>query len=226
MDKMYFRWVSNNYDKIARYYDRLHHLFYGQSEINAEVELLDYVRPGDRILIVGGGTGWILEKMSSIYPAGLQITYIESSGKMMELSRKRNCRQNDVSFVLGQVEEWVGDGTYDSILTGFFFDNFTTAHSGEIVRSLTPFLKMNGYWLDTDFYYPKGRSKLWQAFLLKTMYFSARLICGVEAKRLPDMERNFSTAGYQAVNISFHYQGFIRSVVYQKMPFLADRTYS
>jgi ubiquinone/menaquinone biosynthesis C-methylase UbiE len=216
MDKMYFRLVPNNYDTIARYYDRLHHLFYGQSEVNAEVELLGYVKPGDRILIVGGGTGWILEKMSAVYPSGLHITYIESSGKMMELSRKRDCRQNDVSFVLGQVEEWVGDGRYDCILTGFFFDNFTTAHSGEIVRSLTAFLNKNGYWLDTDFYYPKGRRKLWQAILLKTMYFSARLICGVEAKQLPDMEQIFTTAGYRSVYGSFHYQRFIRSVAYQK----------
>jgi ubiquinone/menaquinone biosynthesis C-methylase UbiE len=213
---MYFRWVSNNYDSIARYYDRLHHLFYGQSEINAQIELLDYIRPGDRVLIVGGGTGWILDKMSAVYSSGLHITYIESSVKMMELSKKRDCRQNNVSFVLGQVEEWTGDGAYDCILTGFFFDNFTAEHSGQIVRSLTPSLKKDGYWLDADFYYPKGRGKLWQAILLKSMYVSARLICGVEAKRLPDMELIFTTAGYRLVNSFLHYQRFIRSVVYRR----------
>jgi hypothetical protein len=231
---MYFRRVSNNYDSIARYYDFLHHLFYGQSEINAQAELLDYVRPGDRILIVGGGTGWILEKISAVYPSGLLITYIESSVKMMELSKKRDCRRNNVSFVPVRVEEWAGDGPagdggrergrdgsagdgfYDCILTGFFFDNFTAAHSAQIVQLLTPFLKKDGFWLDSDFYYPKGRGKLWQAILLKSMYVSARLICGVEAKQLPDMELIFTTAGYRLEYVSFHYQRFIRSVVYQR----------
>jgi ubiquinone/menaquinone biosynthesis C-methylase UbiE len=209
--------VSNNYDSIARYYDFVHRLFYGQSEINAQTELLDYIKPGDRILIVGGGTGWILEKMSAVYPSGLRITYIESSVKMMELSRVRDCRRNNVSFVQERVEDWVGgDEVYDCILTGLFFDNFTAAHSAQIVQLLTPFLKRDGFWLDSDFYYPKGRGKLWQALLLKTMYVSARLICGVEAKRLPDMELIFRTAGYWSVNMSFHYQRFIRSVVYQK----------
>jgi hypothetical protein len=57
---------------------------------------------------------------------------------------------------------------------------------------------------------------LWQAILLYAMYFSARLICGVEAKRLPDMERIFLEEGYRSWYTTFHYQRFIRSVVYRK----------
>jgi SAM-dependent methyltransferase len=220
--------VGNNYDRIANYYDRIHHLFYGQSEINAQVELLGYIRPGDRLLILGGGTGWILEKIAAIFPAGLRITYIESSERMMELTKKRNWGQNEVGLIISTVEEWMGDGgarvegkggdeaEYDCILTGFFFDNFKEVHAAEIVRRVTPFLKKGGYWLEADFYYPRGRGKLWQAVLLHAMYFSARLICGVEAKRLPDMERIFSEEGYRSLYTTFHYQRFIRSVVYRK----------
>jgi ubiquinone/menaquinone biosynthesis C-methylase UbiE len=225
--------VGNNYDKIANYYDRIHHLFYGQSEINAQVELLDYVRPGDRLLILGGGTGWILEKIAAIFPAGLQITYIESSARMMELTKTRNWGRNEVKLVTSTVEEWKGEAEleevmdgkrqaeYDCILTGFFFDNFKEVHAAEIVRRVTPSLKKGGYWLEADFYYPRGRGKLWQAILLYSMYSSARLICGVEAKRLPDMERIFSEEGYGVLYTAFHYQRFIRSVVYRK--FSTDR---
>jgi ubiquinone/menaquinone biosynthesis C-methylase UbiE len=220
--------VGNNYDKIANYYDRIHHLFYGQSEINAQVELLGYIRPGDRLLILGGGTGWILEKIAAIFPAGLWITYIESSARMMELTKKRNWGLNEVELVNSGVQDWVGDGDgevdaggearaeYDCILTGFFFDNFKEVDAAEIVRRVTPFLKKGGYWLEADFYYPRGRGKLWQAILLYSMYFSARLICGVEAKRLPDMVRIFSAEGYRSLYTTFHYQRFIRSVVYRK----------
>jgi ubiquinone/menaquinone biosynthesis C-methylase UbiE len=208
--------VRNNYDPIATYYDRIHHIFYGQAEINAQVELLDYVRPGDRLLIVGGGTGWILEKIGAVFPSGLEITYIESSARMMELTKRRKWGQNRVVLVTSGVEEWRGEMEYDCILTGLFFDNFKEAHAAQVVQQLTPYLKRGGYWLDSDFYYPKGRDKLWQAILLYSMYVSARLICGVEAKRLPDMDRIFSEEGYRLLYTTFHYQRFIRSGVYRR----------
>jgi ubiquinone/menaquinone biosynthesis C-methylase UbiE len=216
--------VGNNYDKIANYYDRIHHLFYGQSEIHAQVELLDYVRPGDRLLILGGGTGWILDKIGAIFPSGLRITYVESSARMMELTKTRKWGQNEVELVTSTVEEWKGDMVYDCVLTGLFFDNFQDAHAAAIVRQVSPYLKNGGYWLESDFYYPRRRGKLWQAILLYSMYISARLICGVEAKRLPDMDRIFTEEGYRVLYTTFHYQRFIRSVVYRK--FSADRIYS
>ena len=208
--------MGNNYDKIANYYDRIHHLFYGLSEINAQVELLGYIRPGDRLLILGGGTGWILEKIAAIFPAGLQITYIESSARMIELTKTRNWGLNQVELVNSVVEDWKGETEYDCILTGLFFDNFKDAHAAAIVRQVTPYLKNGGYWLESDYYYPRRRGKLWQAVLLYSMYISARLICGVEAKRLPDMERIFSAEGYGVLYTTFHYQRFIRSIVYRK----------
>ena len=216
--------MGNNYDKIANYYDRIHHLFYGQSEIHAQVELLDYVRPGDRLLILGGGTGWILDKIGAIFPSGLRITYVESSARMMELTKTRKWGQNEVELVTSTVEEWKGDMVYDCVLTGLFFDNFQDAHAAAIVRQVSPYLKNGGYWLESDFYYPRRRGKLWQAILLYSMYISARLICGVEARRLPDMDRIFTEEGYRVLYTTFHYQRFIRSVVYRK--FSADRIYS
>ena len=209
--------MGNNYDRVANYYDRIHHLFYGQAETHAQVELLDYVRPGDRLLIVGGGTGWILEKIAVVFPGGLAITYIESSVRMMALTKTRNWGENTVTFVSGVVEDWVYSGAeFDCILTGFFFDNFREEQAVRIVEQLSGCLKNGGVWLEADFYYPRGRGKLWQAILLWLMYVSARLICGVEAKRLPDMERIFTERGYRLMFISFHYQRFIRSVVYRK----------
>jgi ubiquinone/menaquinone biosynthesis C-methylase UbiE len=190
---------------------------FGQSEINAQVDLLGYVRPGDRLLIVGGGTGWILEKIAAIFPSGLEITYIESSARMMELTKTRKWGQSRVELVNSGVEEWKARMEYDCILTGFFFDNFKESHAVEIVKRLTPCLKTGGYWLDADFFYPKKRGKLWQAILLYSMYWSARLICGVEAKRLPDMDRIFGEEGYGVLYTTFHYQRFIRSVVYRRV---------
>ena len=78
--------MKNNYNTIAGYYDFLSRTIFQRSIINAQVALLSYIKPNSTVLIVGGGTGWILEK---IEPAGLEITYVEISENMLALSRKR-----------------------------------------------------------------------------------------------------------------------------------------
>jgi len=208
--------MSNNYDPVARYYDFLSWLVFGQAEINAQVEMLGYIPPGSRMLIVGGGTGWVLEKIAAVHSSGLQITYVESSPRMMEQSRKRNCGQNSVEFVLLPVEEFVAPAPFDSILTGFVFDNFSADKARAVVRQLDPLLREGGHWLYADFYLPKQRRKLWKAVLLKAMYIAARIICKVEASRLPDMGAIFGEVGYVTEYASFHYSKFIQSVVYKK----------
>ena len=59
------------------------------------------------MLIVGGGTGWILEEIADRYPAGLRITYVELSREMMRLARRRRVGASVVSFVELPVEEFV-----------------------------------------------------------------------------------------------------------------------
>ena len=209
--------MSNNYDPVARSYDFLSWLVFGQAEINAQVEMLGYIGPGSRMLIVGGGTGWILEKIAAVQPSGLRITYVESSARMMERSRKRNAGSNHVEFVLLPIGEFVAAAPYDCILTGFVFDNFSADQARAVVRQLDPLLCEEGYWLYTDFYLPKGKKrKFWKAVLLKVMYLAARIICKVEASQLPDMEPVFGEAGYISVYTSWHYSKFIQSVVYRK----------
>jgi SAM-dependent methyltransferase len=221
--------MANNYDPIARYYDFLSRLFYGRAEIDAQVDMLRYVKPGDRALIVGGGTGWILEEISAMHTSGLRITYVESSAGMIALAKKRDCGQNEVLFVEAPVEEFFAEGVndvearseaadrYDFIQTGFFFDNFSTEQTRRMVGWLTPLLKEGGYWLFADFYYGgKEKGNWWQAILLRSMYFSARLICGVEANELPDIEPVFEELGYAKTFAAFYYRGFIQAIAYRK----------
>ena len=219
--------MANNYDPIAAYYDLLHRLVYGRTEINAQVGLLSFIKPGDRLLIVGGGTGWILEKIRDLYRSGLVITYVESSRAMMTLSRKRDCGQNQVEFVEGSVEQFVTtvryDGVvrydavlrYDCILTGFFFDNFASDQAARIVGELAPRLGEGGFWLFADFHYQKGKGKWWQAILLKLMYASARLIVKVEGEELTDMAPIFEGAGFEEVYAAFYYGRFIKAIAYR-----------
>jgi SAM-dependent methyltransferase len=206
----------NNYDPIARYYDFLSRLFYGKSEILAQVELLGYVAAGSRMLIVGGGTGWILEEIAERYPDGLRITYVESSGEMMRLARRRRVGASVVSFVEVPIEAFVTEERYDCILTGFLFDNFSAGLAARVIRWLSPMLEAEGCWLFADFYYRRRESRFWQGLMLRVMYFSARLICKVDARELPDMDVLFEQARFVPVRVSWYYRGFIKAVAYRR----------
>jgi ubiquinone/menaquinone biosynthesis C-methylase UbiE len=182
----------------------------------AQVELLSYVRTGSRMLIVGGGTGWILEEIADRYPAGLRITYVESSGEMMRLARQRRVGASVVSFVELPIEEFVTDERYDCILSGFLFDNFSALVAAQVVKWLCPLLERDGSWLFADFYYRRRESSFWQGLMLRVMYFSARLICKVDARELPDMDALFAQAGFAPDRISWYYRGFIKAVAYRR----------
>lgn len=168
------------------------------------------------MLIVGGGTGWILEEIAVRCPAGLRITYVESSGEMMRRAKRRSVGANVVSFVEQPIEEFVTEGKYDCVLTGFLFDNFSTALAERVVAWLCPMLQRDGYWLFADFYYRPRESRFWQGLMLRVMYFSARLICKVEAAELPDMDSLFANAGFAPLQVSWYYKGFIKAVAYRR----------
>ena len=115
--------MAANYNNAAWFYDRLSRVVYGKSLIEAQVYLLQHIQPNSTILIVGGGTGWILEKIAQIHPSGLEVTYVEVSDQMMALSQKRNVGNNEVIYINDAIENVNRVPDFDVIITPFLFDN-------------------------------------------------------------------------------------------------------
>ncbi len=205
-----------NYDKIAKVYDFISRLVYGNALVNAQVWLLKYVPANSRILIVGGGTGWILEKFAAIHSNGLIIDYVESSAKMIALSQKRKYQENEVNFINVAIENYTTTNKYDVILTPFLFDNFTADKIQILFTQLNALLKPTGTWLYADFMYDKQKSPLWQKVLLKTMYFFFKLTSDIETQELVSMDVYFKTAGYNKMERETWFFNFIQSVAFQK----------
>lgn len=217
----------NNYDIIARRYDFLSRLVFGRAQVHAQTDLLSLLKPGSRLLIVGGGTGWILDEL-----AGFHITYVELSEQMLALARKRGSDTNHITFVQAPIEAFATGAPqppaaqadpqrppspcYDAILTGFLFDNFSPTRAASVFHLLDGLLEPGGAWLFTDFYYRKG-SGVWQGLLMKTMYTFFRVLCHVEARRMPDMGPFFKDSGYAVDREGFYYGGLIQSVGYRKI---------
>jgi len=205
--------MASNYNNAAWFYDGLAKLVYGKALIKAQVYLLQFIRPNANILIVGGGTGWILEKLTSIYPAGLSITYVEISEKMTALSRKRNAGNNRVAFINNSIENIDLPADFDVVITPFLFDNFTEETLQTVFYRISSLLKGDGFWLNTDF---QLTGKWWQSLLLKSMFLFFKIWCNIEASRLPEIDRTFEQTGYKAIAEKTFLGDFIVSRVYGK----------
>jgi len=206
--------MAANYDNSAWFYDRLSRLVYGKALVRSQVYLLKHIPANSNILIAGGGTGWILEEMRKVHPSGLSITYVEISANMMALSKKRNIGGNKVTFINEPVENIEAGTVYDLVFTPFLFDNFTQATLQQVFALIHSRLKPNGIWLNTDF---RPTGKWWHTFLLKSMIIFFRLICGIEAKKLPDIERQFAQHQYQVIDQKSFFGEFILSTAYRKL---------
>jgi len=207
--------MTTNYDKIATNYDLISRIIFGKNLVEAQVCLLKYVPNNSRVLIAGGGTGWILEEFTKIHPQGLIIDYVESSAKMIALSKKRNYASNKINFINLPIENYSTDEKYDIILTPFFFDNFTVNKIQTIFNRLNNLLKNDGTWLYVDFVYDENKKPLWQKALLKIMYLFFRITSKIETQELVNMEFFFKPLYNKVVEVS-HYHNFIKSIVYKK----------
>ncbi|MGN7989254.1 class I SAM-dependent methyltransferase [Pedobacter sp. 22226] len=208
--------MNNNYDKIANHYDTLSRLVFFKSQVNAQVSQLKYIPKNSSVLIVGGGTGWILEEIAKIYSGGLKIVYVEISAKMIALSQKRNCKNNQVEFVNLGIESFETDIVFDVILTPFLFDNFAEQRAAKVFNQLNACLKKDGLWFLVDFSLNQTNGSWWKWLLLKSMYSFFKLLGIVEATRLIDMNPYFLNADYQILELQSYYRSFIRAVIYKK----------
>lgn len=205
--------MPSNYDNAAWFYDRLSRLVYGDNLVKAQTALLHLIPEKAKILIAGGGTGWIIEEIAKIHPSGLTITYVEVSANMMALSKKRDPRHNLVTYINKPIEEADLSNDFDVVITSFLFDNFSPSTFKRVFNHLNLLLKPGGIWLNTDF---QLTGKWWQGPLLKSMYLFFKLLGCMEAKNLADIKPYFQEAVYTVVSQVFFFGDFIASTAYRK----------
>ena len=208
--------MLNNYDKIARHYDLLSRMLFYNAQTKAQTEQLSYIPANSRILIVGGGTGWILEEITKIHHENLTITYVEISAAMIRLARQRNTGKNKIEFIHGAIEEFTSSASYDVIHSAFLFDNFARERTEMVFFKLNRLLTTGGLWLFSDFSYQPKTDEKWKGVLLKIMYAFFKKVSKVEATVLTDTSSYFESSGYEKLRESTYYRKFIKAIVYKK----------
>lgn len=205
--------MPSNYDNSAAFYDQLSRVVFGKALVNAQLYLLKHVPPNSSVLIVGGGTGWILEELSTIHYSGLDITYVEISSRMTAIAQKKSAGINKVTYINDAIENIAIKHVYDVIIAPFLLDSFTEETLEKVFEHMHRQLKPGGLWLCADF---QLTGKLWQKLLLKSMYFFFKILCGIETTSMPKIGHQFDKRGYKMLSVQTFYAKFIIATIYQK----------
>ena len=212
---------DTNFDPIAPLYDSLSRLVFGNALRRAQLAHLDAIPATARVLLIGGGSGWLLEQLLRIRP-GIAVTYLEASPKMLQMAKERISRMQDLAsssviYLCGNEDSLPPGYTFDVILTPFLLDLFPEQQLQHLMDCLYTALTPNGLWLFADFWPIGTPPPLWQRLLLKSMYTFFGLLSDVKATRLPDFRTHFERLQLQELRSAAFYGGMVQAKVYVKI---------
>lgn len=209
--------MKANYDKIAPIYDMLSKLVFNRSQLLGQIEQLKNLSDNQHILICGGGSGKILDEISIRMPRGIQILYLDSSQKMIEIAETRNRGSNIIEFVCQDILDFETDKSFDIIITSFFFDNFPENKAICVFTKLDNLLVNNGLWFQNDFTHSSNKWIWWKSIMLKIMYLFFNLTSNLGNYKLVEMESVFDAHSYVLIEKNLYFKNFIVSLTYRKV---------
>ena len=176
--------TKNNFNSVAWCYDFLSSIVFGNKIRKSQIILLNQLKNNDRVLIIGGGTGWIINELFKLKKT-VTIDYLEISKAMLSKAKSITPLYPDVvvDFIHGD-ENSIGEmAVYDIVIACYFFDQFQPIRLEYIISKLVGALKLGGKLLVADFNL-SSKSPTNHKVLVKIMYLFFHITCRIEVKRL------------------------------------------
>ena len=211
-----------DFGPVARVYDALAGLAFGGALRRAQrATLAAGLPPGiqlaPRVLVLGGGAGWVLGEIWRQRPQA-QVLYVEVSAAMLARTRARLRRHPAPAGAAVELRQGTEAALrpgeqFDVIITFFVLDCFTEAALPGALARLHAAHAPGARWLVTDF--PPAR-RGWRRWLLWAMYRFFGLTVGLRAQRLPPWPQELAALGWQPGWKMHFFGGAIAGLVLQK----------
>ena len=181
-----------DYNSIAWIYDFLVRLVFGKKQDRANKEFLKLIPHEARVLVIGGGTGKIINYLDKL-DKSLEVDYVEISSQMNALSKRRVNRTLALTFYYESILDFEGNG-YDIILANFFFDQFPQSVGQEIAVHLYPKLKKDGFMIFSDFI---TTNNFCDRLIIAISIVFLRVTADLRIRRLPNYSDLFVNAKFK-----------------------------
>ncbi|WP_439880013.1 class I SAM-dependent methyltransferase [Pontibacter sp. MBLB2868] len=213
---------DSGFHYAAPFYDKLAKLVYGSALQQAQLALFPFLPQQGRVLIIGGGSGWILEQLTHTGKK-LDILYLDAAPAMLKLAQAKykklhqqhNC---SVAFRLGTEQKIESQEQFDVIITPFLLDLFPPQRLHQLMSKLKHALPPDGLWLVADFWPVLQHPPLWQRALVWAMYTFFGAISSVQAKQLPDYAFHFKKLNLTEKYSRSFYGGMVQAKVFVNCP--------
>lgn len=201
--------MPNNFsfDTIAPFYDFLVRLVFQQKLEKAQESLLVQVLEKGRVLILGGGTGWVLTRLLELKP-GVSVVYLEVSEKMLTLSQRRWQKaggKGQVAFRLGDESVLGITEQFDYMLVPFVFDLYETHYLKTVfVPNLCQHLAEDGILGLVDF---RQTTKLFHRGLIGAMFLFFKYVSRIKTAMLPNYSEALQSSLFLVENSTQYFMG-------------------
>ena len=192
--------MKNSFDRVAGYYDRLARLVFGKIWDKIQKSPLPFLQNKKSILIVGGGTGLILESLEE----SQEVVFVELSKKMLDLAKQRKTSAA-VDFVQQNYLTWQSDQKLDAILFPFFLDAFSESSLNSILQKCQAELSSRGELIVVDF----ERAAPLQNFVTKIMLLFFRIATKLESRQLLDFKKIIASVGFEMIEEKAFLKGWV-----------------
>ncbi|MCI1186136.1 class I SAM-dependent methyltransferase [Hymenobacter sp. DH14] len=202
------------FDRVAWFYDALAALVFGPALRNTQRAALAGLPAGaPRVLILGGGTGWVLAEVLRRSPAAT-VLYLEASPRMLARARAslKPGQQAQVEFRHGTQDALTANETFDAVLTFFVLDCIAAPELPDALDRLRAALRPGGRWLLADF---RPARRGWRRWLLAAMFWFFRLTTRLRARDLPDFSAALAARGLRGEAKGRFYGSATEAVVFQ-----------
>lgn len=204
------------FDRVAWCYDALRHLVFGQALERAQRAALVGLPPGaPHVLILGGGTGWVLLEVLRRRPHAT-VLYLEASPNMLARARARLVREcptaaAQVEFRHGTQAALAPTERFGTVITFFVLDCIALPELPDALARLRASQRPGAPWLLADF---RPAQHGWRRGLLWLMYRFFRLTTGLRAQELANLPAALGQLGLHAVASSRYFANAVEAAVF------------
>ncbi|OGX81391.1 hypothetical protein BEN47_05385 [Hymenobacter lapidarius] len=208
--------LPTGFDAVAWCYDAMAGLVFGPALKKAQRAALAGLPAGaPRVLVLGGGTGWVLNEVLQLRPEAT-VLYLEASTRMLARAQARLHREMpqaaaQVEFRHGTQAMLQPHERFEALVTFFVLDCISASEITQALARLRAAMRPGAVWLLADF---RPAHRGWRWVLLRLMYAFFRLTTGLRARELPDLHPALARLGLRPKRTTVFYGGGMEATVF------------